>query len=760
MTETMNTRKLFAIGAAMTMLLTSVGFIAAQDDATTLRVAFIGAGNSSQADADRALYQAAVLAAQQINTDDDEEIVTEEGDRYALDIRYYEADSASEVVEAYNDAIDDGVVAILGPQDTEQLDELLDAESVSVALFTTANDSSNAQNVFELNPTVDDIAQAAADYLVEQRYFENIAVVAVDTETAQDAEAAFTTAAGSSNIAVSLTHASDADDMSSDAATIRDNDADALFIWSLDDQTVALLDELDRNGWNGEIFYAGLDNDFIQEAGAFAQNVYGALPWTATAYDDDSQQFVRDFADANSTVPANEAAAYYDAVELLAEAIREEGNNRTNIANHIRTMDSFDGVQGVYDQGETRDLLIVQSLDNRLTEVARYTDGECVNCLNTVFADVSATDTTNRESVTIALVGTLDGVNSAIGEAALQGAELAIREINDQGGILGPNNTRYILSLSSYSAETAAEMETAFQTANADGAVVVLGPDFNGQIVNQLGLAANQETAQIVSATSSEVTSNEVDDYVLQVRPNDAILGTSAVTYLIDERDYTRFATFAVRTDYGLDAINTVEQTIADSDDGQVVVAMEHEVDETDMSSYAEQIANANVEAVLVWSTQPAARNLLQALTDLNWSGTVVYGYMTPDFAETLAVSEQIELLAPVNWWSVASDWNSAQFTERYMNRYGEAPLSQSAAYYDAVFLVANALDAQGTDKDALQQWLVDQENFRGVQGVYDAATYGDGELSRSTLIIRLNSDGVQEMARYENGLCWVNCGS
>lgn len=741
------------------MLLTSVGFIAAQDDATTLRVAFIGAGNSNQAEADRALYQAATLAAQQINTDDDEEIITEEGERYALDIRYYEADSADEVIEAYNDAIDDGVVAILGPQDTEQLDELLDAETVSVALFTTANDSSNVQNVFELSPTVDDIAQAAADYLVEQRFFNNIAVVAVDTETAQDAEAAFTTAAGSSNIAVSITHESDAEDMSSDAATIRENDADALFIWSLDDQTVALLDELDRNGWNGEVFYAGLDADFIQDGGEFAQNVYGALPWTATAYDDDSQQFVRDFADANGTVPANDAAAYYDAVTMLAEAIRKEGNNRTNIATNLRSLESYDGVQGIYEQGETRDLLIVQALDNRLTEVARYADADCVNCLNTVLADVSNTDTTNRESVTIALIGTLDGVNSAVGEAALQGAELAIREINDQGGIIGPNNTRYILSLSSYSAETAQELESAFQTASADGAVVVLGPDFNGQIVNQLGLAANQETAQIVSATSSEITSNEVDDFVLQVRANDAILGSAAATYLIDEREVARFATFTVRTDYALDAVNAIEQTIADSDDGQVILAVEHEVDETDMTAYAQQIANADVEAVLIWSTQPAARGLLQALNDLSWSGTIVYGYMTADFAQSVAVSDQIELLAPVNWWSVASDWNSAQFTERYMNRYGESPLAQSAAYYDAVFLVANALDAQGADKDAVQQWLVDQENFRGVQGVYDANAYGDGELSRSTLIIRLSSSGIQEMARYEDGTCWVNCG-
>lgn len=756
----MKGKRLLMITAAVVLLLGGViGFAGAQDDTTGLVIAFIGAGTGSQAEHDQNVYQAAVLAAEQVNEDG---LADDDGNRYSLSVRYYEADSADDVETARDDAQDAGAVAILMADSSDKLDALLDLGSLNLAVMTAQPDAPNKNNVFRITANQDDWAKALADYLVDQRHFTKIAIAAVDTESAQDGVKTFSRAAGNSNIALTLTHAADDEDFTSDARQIRDADADVVFAWTLDAQMESLLQALHEVGWDGTVVYQGLDADFITRVGAEnAAGVIGTFGWTTGAYDSDSQAFAADYAARwDDATPNDRAAAYFDAVNLIADAIRDNGKSRSSILNALKRERDYDGVQGIYDGAETNDLLLAQANSaGELVEVARYTDGDCANCAQIFLPDVTAEDANNREVVTLSLIGTIDGAAESIGQSAANGMELAIREINDNGGVMGPRDTRYTLSLTQYNATNASEMSDAFSSAVSAGSAAVLGPDYNGQILSNLSLAASNDVPQLVTATSSAVTDGNVDDYVFQLRADDVTLANAAAAYLLDERDLTNFATFAVRTDYGIDTVQAVAQTIANSDDGRVVLSLEHNVDETDYTAYAAQIADSNAEAVMVWTSQPAAKALLEALGEAGWNGVFVYGYLTPDMVTNLTVPDGIEVLSPVNWWDTATDWASQSFTERYTERYGVAPTPQSAAYYDAVYLVAKGIETVGSDAEDLQKWIAKQESFRGVQGLYDPKDYGDGAMSRSVTLVQVSVDGVQTLGRYEDGVCWANCG-
>jgi ABC-type branched-subunit amino acid transport system substrate-binding protein len=243
------------------------------------------------------------------------------------------------------------------------------------------------------------------------------------------------------------------------------------------------------------------------------------------------------------------------------------------------------------------------------------------------------------------------------------------------------------------------------------------------------------------------------------MRPNDTELSKAALTWLLDERSFTRFATFAVRTDYGLNTINAVKDQIAESDDGQVIASVDHNLDQADYESYARQLTAANPEAIIAWTTQPAFRGLAEALGKTDWKGTLVYGYLTADFAKSLTVPENVELVGPVSWWDNAQDWASVDFANRYTSYYGEAPLIQSAVYYDAIHLIAHGVKESGNKAADLRNWINRQTAFRGVQGTYSPDGYGDGELTRAVLIVRVGGNGITEAARYNDNVCWVNCG-
>lgn len=755
----MKLKRLLTRGLLPLLLLTGALASVSAQNLETLRVAFIGRETGSGAELDRQLYQAAVTAADQINAgdDDDEEgIRISSGDRYALEIVYYAADTADEVLDALDEAVDDEAVAVIGPHESDLAEALADEGTQDLPVLLGASDSPDGDNLFRLAASLEDRATAAADYLVNEQHFSRIAVLSSNTSEALDGAEIFKTAAGDDVIVADIMREADREDFTADAQTIRDADAEALFVWALDNQVKNLLSALDEAGWDGEIVFAGLDAAFVADAGAdLTAGLYGAVNWSTAAYDADSQAFVTDYQAQWNAAPPDDAASYYDAVYLLANAITDAGIEPSAIRSDLASQTDYDGVQGVYDNATTDALLIVQTrADGSFIEVARYAEDTCQNCPDTWRADTSDETATSSETFRVGLITTLDGAAEPAGEQIEQAARLAIREINEAGGILGTNGVRYTLDLITYSAESGDAAGTAFDQAVSDGVQIIIGPDYNAQVVPNLFRAENAEVLQLVSATLDQVTTNS-GSYVYQLRASDSTLASAAANYLTDVRGLTRFASVAVRTDYGLDGVEAFNDAVAASDDGNVVLELEHDVDATDFAALADQIVNANVEAVAVWSSQPATSALISELEARNWDGVLVYGYLTPDFVNTVGETA-FEIVGPVNWWTNAGDWLSQDFANRYAARYGEAPIPQAVSYYDAIYLIAGGLDESGSS--GLLSWLSGLESFTGVGGTYSPESYGTGELTRSVLILDVQGGTVSEAARYNDAVCVVGC--
>lgn len=733
--------------------------LAAQDEnSETLTIAFIGREASRDAALDRQLYQAAVTAADRINSgaDDDEAgIDGSDGTRYDFEIVYYPADTLEDVTDALEEALDDGAIAILGPHDQDLAEALEDAGTSGLAVLLGASDAVSSGNQYRLTASPTDRATAAADYLVNERHFTRIAVLAADTEEALDAAEVFKAAVSSDVIVMDVVREADEDDFSGDAQTLRDEDAEALFVWALDAQTIDLLSELRENGWAGEIIYGGLDADFVDAAGLdLTAGIYGTVNWSSTAYDAASQTFVNAYVAQWDITPPDAAASYYDAVILLADAVAESGEDADSIRAALTNSENLIGAQGAYDGVSINTVRLVQvQTDGTLIEVARYAEAVCQTCPDTWLADSNDTEVTSTQTIRVGLIAALEGVAENTGENIEQAARMALREINDAGGMIGADGVRYTFDLVTYPANTAEETSAALQQAQTDGVQFLIGPDSNAQTIPNLFRAEGETTVQLVSATTDQATASPL----YQLRPADAVLAEATATYLLDVRDLTRFASVAVRTDYGLDGAESFNDVVAASDEGTVVLELEHDVDQADLSILVDQIVSANVEAVALWTTGPAAHTLVNELSARGWNGVVAYGYLTPDW-----MSEQtdtsLEIVGAVNWWAGAGDWVSRDFTARYQTRYGEAPIPQAAAYYDALYLLARGLETSGVD--GVQSWLADLETFIGVQGTYRPATFTTGELTRSAVILGVNGTNVVEYSRYENATCVVGCGN
>jgi branched-chain amino acid transport system substrate-binding protein len=756
----MNLKRWTLIGALVATLgIGAIATVGAQDDSLEpLRIGFIGRTSGRGAELDQQLYQAAVTAIDQINAGDDDDeagVRASNDDRYRLEVVFYGADAADEAVDAYEEAIGDDAIAILGPQDSEDVAAIADAGTQGLALISAAPDVTSGTGIFRAGATYDDWAEALADYLVEERHLTRIAVLSSNTDEALAGTEAFKTAADDANIVLDLVREADEDDFSEDVRSLRDSDAEALLVWALDAQMIALLEELQGSNWDGIVIYAGLDDAFVADAGAeLAAGIYGPAAWNASAYDARSQAFAADYRAQWGITPPDSAAAYYDAVYMLAQSISDVGIDASAIRTDLSSLDTT-GVQGQYDGAQTDSLRLMQvQPDGTLIEAAQYAGGMCQNCADLWWADSSEVAATTTETLRIGLIASLDGAAEGIGTQIEDAARLAIREINDAGGVVGPNSTRYLLDLVTYNATTGETAETAFAQAVEDGVALVIGPDTNAQVVPNAFRAESDETIQLVSATLDQIGLNS-GGYLFQMRATDTALAEAAASHLVDVREVTRFASVAIRTDYGLDGAAAFNDVVDASDDGEVVLELEHAVDATDFALIADQLVAADVEAISVWSSQPAASALMAELNARGWDGVLVYGFMTPAFAETLGALS-FEVAAPVNWWADGQDWFGSAFAEGYRERYGSDPLPQAAAYYDAVHLVARGLDEAGTS--GLRTWLADLDGFVGVQGSYRPDTYGSSEMSRNVTLLSLQDGSLQVAARYDDGVCLIGC--
>ena len=442
-----------AVLLVVTLLGLPLATLAAQGNATVLTVGYIGAASGRQAAIDQNLYQAAVLAAEQINTSDDYGVVSDDNVRYRFDVVYYAANSAEDAADAYRNALIDGAIAVLGPEQTRLLDAIAGDDGPDLpVLVADAGDLAGEDNVFQLSSSTEAWIQAAADYLVDERHFTQIATVAVDTESAQNGADLFAVLAGDSNLALSITHAADADDLSSEAQDIVDARADALFVWTLDATGVLLLQELEALGWQGAVVYVGLDQTVIDAVGSeLAANLIGLNPWSPAAYDAYSERFVSDYESRWGEAPAEHAAAYYDALTLLAEAVQAAGDSPALIASALEDDSAIEGVQGAYVGASTDALHLIQTdADGATTDLAFYEGGACLSCADITLPALTDDETEDMQPYHIALISTLAGVNAAAGNAAQQGAELAIREIETQGGVMGADGVAYDLRLGAY----------------------------------------------------------------------------------------------------------------------------------------------------------------------------------------------------------------------------------------------------------------------------------------------------------------------
>lgn len=333
----------------------------------------------------------------------------------------------------------------------------------------------------------------------------------------------------------------------------------------------------------------------------------------------------------------------------------------------------------------------------------------------------STSSESDGDTIKVGLNYELSGNVATYGQSLTEGIELAIEEINENGGVLGKEIKITKVDNKSDSAEAA---NVATRLATRDNVVVMLGPATSGNTKGATPPAMQNKIPLVsASATADDVTvdsNGKVREYIFKTCFSDSFqglkmgefaysdLGTKKAAILMDNTsDYSKGLTKAFKDKFtGL---------------GATVVAEEaYQAKDTDYKSVLTNIKGTDAEVLYVPGYYEEVGLIVKQARELGLDIPILGGdgYDSPKLAE-IAGNDSLNNVYYTNHYSPMDDAPEViKFQEAFKAKYNEEADAFNALGYDMAYLVADAIERAGeADPEKIKNALEETKDFKGVTG-------------------------------------------
>jgi branched-chain amino acid transport system substrate-binding protein len=337
---------------------------------------------------------------------------------------------------------------------------------------------------------------------------------------------------------------------------------------------------------------------------------------------------------------------------------------------------------------------------------------------------------TESDTIKIGCVLSTTGLLGPKGVDRLNAARLAVSEINAEGGVL---NKQVELVEADDGTDPDKCLTKVKKMVEKDGVQVLVG-GMSSDAVLATGQYLMEKEVMMVSpsATSIEISGQPWTKWFFRTTPNDALQGIILADVIL-EKGFNKLATIVLANSYGMG----LEQALVDSLTkegwmGEHVLSIYYEPDRKDFSAQLQNIKDNNPDVVLAVTYVEDGiilfgQALDMGLDEIAWLGCD--GNYSDHMFEDVKCAEFMEKAIVVGTRSVApSDTLYGGFVNAYSAAYGREPSVYCDTTYDAVRLIAEAIEQAGVyNGRAVRDALLDLgQKHRGVSGIITFNEKGD----------------------------------
>lgn len=344
----------------------------------------------------------------------------------------------------------------------------------------------------------------------------------------------------------------------------------------------------------------------------------------------------------------------------------------------------------------------------------------------------------SSDTIKLATAAPMTGDYAQYGEYSKNGLELALEEINKNGGVLGKQIELVYGDDKGDSKEAVSIAQKFINDKNITG---ILGHFFSGCTL-AAGPIYQQNGIPTLAIASTNPEVPKIGDHVFRINVGDNYQGSQLAKWLYEVKSIKKVAVVYDNNDYGKGVTDVFVKTFKDL--GGEITALESYIggQEKDFSVIVTKIKASNAEAIMMASYPTEGALIAQKARNSGLDVPIVCtdSIYTEDF---IALGGKAVEGAVVVSYFHPSDPNPAvqEFIKKFKAKYNKEPDSWSPYAYDALYVMVDAIKRAGsTDKKAVQKALAETKDFKGATGI--TTFNADGEPEGKDLIILTVSNG------------------
>ena len=302
------------------------------------------------------------------------------------------------------------------------------------------------------------------------------------------------------------------------------------------------------------------------------------------------------------------------------------------------------------------------------------------------------------DPVRIGIAVPLSGAAASYGVEARQGADLAAEQINAGPGILGGRKIELVYEDDKGTPQGG--VAAVQKLMSVDRVKAITGGSNSSVVLAETSITRNR-ILQINAAAQADAITDSGSPYLFQI--NNTVTANSQAFnhYITDTLKPKTVAYMGENTEFNKTVLDELRKSLAGAGIQLTDVAI-YDSGTNDFTSILTRIQAAKPEMLYVADAYPArAAQLWKQVRQLGGfkqevmsPGVVIPGMIRPsDGAMNGVITGEIFMATP-------DDTDAAKFVQAYHTKYGADPGKGGLVIYEAVMLIAAAMDKAGTDTD------------------------------------------------------------
>lgn len=347
------------------------------------------------------------------------------------------------------------------------------------------------------------------------------------------------------------------------------------------------------------------------------------------------------------------------------------------------------------------------------------------------------------DTIKLGIVAPMSGPNARYGGFSMHGAELAVKDINDAGGVNGMK----IQLFNADSQGTPVEGVSATRRLiDQDGVDFIIGDVSSSVTLAMQPVAEDAEVLLLNAASSNPRITYQAGvggfKWTYRNYPTDENRALVVAKYAAEQRGFTKFAVLSVDSDYGRSAITFTKKYLPEFK-GQILSEDYYKEGEVDFRSVLAKIRDNGAQAIIYYGLADTTPILARQMVELGIAGKVtLIGNGEFNTEKTIksaptALEGAVEAAA---WLPQFDSPASKAFVEKFTTTYKEAPNNHAYVHWDTVNLLAAAIQQAGSADKSKVRDALSKIKYKSPVG---DVTFDDHNQARLPMILLQIEKGV-----------------